>query len=199
MKFRYKYLTILLLATAMLNSCKVYQVSDIAGVYENKWHDTQHKIELNKDCTFVFYVKEGLLIDTIDGKWNLDKKRLLLEEQKEKPYYKMIECDTCSLNYLCVYDAESGEKIPAYLKSYNEGNLLEEKNMYLDAYLQENADSIFIESLGYNPFGVKLKGNTSKHKVFLSKKTGDFLKNKFKIKQGEIKSSNGLVLEKVTN
>ena len=200
MKISHNYLLILLLAFLIIQGCNVvYKVSDITGVYINKWYDTQHELKLHKDNTFIFYVKEGLYTDTIKGEWKFEGKRLLLEAKDNKPFYKTSECDTCSKNYLIVYDIQNTEKMVAFYKAYVKGTLKKEGDTDLLAELPENTDSLYIESLGYSSLGFKIVGNKNKIEVFLSKTGGNLLKNKFYIKGEKIKSSNGLILEKTIN
>jgi hypothetical protein len=51
---------------------------------------------LHKDNSFVFFIKEGLLTDTIKGKWNIEGKQLSLEANNKKSFYKANKCDTCN-------------------------------------------------------------------------------------------------------
>lgn len=191
---------IILIVLLIIQDCNVlHKVNDITGVYNNKWYDTQHELNLNKDNTFIFYVKEGLYSDTIKGEWKIEGNQLLLKENDNNPIYKTIKCDTCSKNYLIVYDIQNKEKMVAFYKAYVKDTLKKEGDIDLFTELPENTDSLFIESLGYSSLGFKIEGNKNKIEVFLSKTGGNLLKNKFYIKGERIKSSNGLILEKTLN
>jgi hypothetical protein len=177
--------------------CKVlYKVNDIAGNYSNKWYDTQHELILHKDNSFVFFIKEGLLTDTIKGKWNIEGKQLSLEANNKKSFYKANKCDTCNNIYLEVYDSRNKEKLIAFYKAYVKDVVKYEGDTDLPIELPQSIDSIQVEALGYSSLSFDVDKNRKKIEVFLSKPESNLLENKFYVKGNKIKLTNGLILKK---
>lgn len=196
MKIGFNYL-IVLLAFCIIDSCSVlHEVNDVAGDYINKWYDTQHELKLYTDNNFVFFIKEGLLLDTIKGTWSAEGKQLLLKADYMQSYYKANKCDTCKNIFLEVYDSHNKEKLMAYYKAYEKGTVKSEGNTDQSIKLPNNIDSVHVETLGYNSLSLEIDKNQKRIEVFLSEPESNLLKNKFYIKKNKIKVANGLVLEK---
>lgn len=186
-----------LLGLFFLQGCNVLpKTNNIAGAYNYEWYDTQHKLSLNKDSTYIFFVKEGLFSDTIKGEWKIKGKQLFLIEKNTNSFHKTINCDTCSQNYLTVHDIQNKENLIAYYKAYINDILIGEGLIESIKEFPINTDSLFIESLGYNSMGFSIEGRILKIDAFLSKTESNLLRNRFYIRKDKIKSSNGLILEK---
>lgn len=196
MRISHNYL-IILIVLLITQGCNVlHKVNDIAGNYSNKWYDTQHELILRKDNSFIFFIKEGLLTDTIKGKWSIEGKQLSLEANNKQSSYKAIKCDTCNNLYLEVYDSRDKEKLIAFYKAYVKGVVKYEGNTDLPVKLPINIDSIQVETLGYSTLSFEVDKNKNKIEVFLSKPGSNLLENEFYVKGNKIKITNGLILEK---
>lgn len=193
----YNFLVIALMSLFIFQGCNTLpKINDITGVYNNKWYDTQHKLCLNNDSTFIFYVKEGLYSDTIRGEWKLTGSQVLLNKNKNSSIYKTIECDTCTHTHLMVYDILTKENLFGHFKAYVKDTLKWEGDIELICELPESIDSLSIESLGYNSLGININSSKTNLEVFLSKKENNLLKNKFYIRRKRIQISNSLILVK---
>lgn len=196
MRISHNYL-IILTVLLITQGCNVlHKYNDIAGNYNNKWHDTQHELILHKDNSFVFFIKEGLLTDTIKGKWSIEGKQLSLEANNKQSFYKAIKCDTCNNIYLEVYDSYNKEKLIAFYKAYVKGVVKYEGNTDSPVKLPVNIDRIQVETLGYNSLSFGVDKNKNKIEVFLSKPESNLLENEFYVKGNKIKITNGLILKK---
>jgi len=196
MRISYNYL-IILSTLLIIHSCSVlHQVNNLEGDYSNNWYDTQHELKLHTDSNFIFFIKEGLLLDTIRGTWSVEGKQLLLKADYIQSYYKANKCDTCKSIFLEVYDSQNKEKLMAHYKGYVKGTLKSEGNTDKPIKLLNDIDSVYIETLGYSSLGFEIDKEQKKIEVFLSEPESNLLKNEFYFKNNKIKVTSGLILEK---
>ena len=72
-----------------LSSC---QTVKLAGHYvEGESYGTKHDLNLFKDGSFQYIIKEGLACDTILGDWTvLENKQLILSTKKTEDYHNLL-------------------------------------------------------------------------------------------------------------
>lgn len=63
-------------------------------------YETRHDLNLFKDGSFQYIIKEGLSCDTILGDWNIkENKQMILSPEKIKSYHIESKCDTCASSF----------------------------------------------------------------------------------------------------
>lgn len=185
-----------------LHSCASYNIEKVVGNYENQWEYTGHKLELFKDSSFIFYVAEELLQDTIKGTWKINGRQIFLIRNEYKPYYVNNECKTCISYNLSTYDSKTRESIPIHYKAFYKDTLKKEGYTDLNgvATISETIDSLYLKSLEYEGTGFRVADKKSYIEAFLLKsQNNEILQYQWVLKGNEIIGSNGLVLKKRPN
>lgn len=201
---RTKRMIITCIVFICLYECASYKIANVVGIYNSKWENTDHTLKVNSDSTFIFYIKEEILQDTIKGKWLIVGKNIILKKDLREPFYKIEYCSNCSDIKLLGFDVNSGHRIFIIYKTFYDGNLINEGSSDSNgiAYLKGELDSVYIESLEYKPLYFVLDNNKQRTiEVYLAKKEIDpILDIKWRLKNDQIVGSNGLILKKaITN
>lgn len=189
---------ILLFTACLVNGCALHNIKNTSGVYQNQWHDTEHQLKLASDGNFIFCIKEGLLKDTIEGKWEIKGKRIFLIANEYKSSYIVNDCKSCDGYKMTTFDSETKKVITVFYKVFYNDFLKNEgyTNEFGNATIIDDIDSIYVESLEYKPFAFKIKPDKSSVDIFLSKtKNYEILQYKWYLKPNEIRCSNGLSLK----
>ena len=158
-KSKFFVFTYMLFGVYSLSSC---QTSKLAGHYvEGESYRTKHDLNLFKDGSFQYIIKEGLACDTILGDWTvLENKQMILSAKKTEDYHNETKCDTCAGKYYIKTYAlpDNYELNKPSVKVYDKGMIIEDGiiNLVGDVIMHK-ADSIQINYFGFEPYTLLLK------------------------------------------
>ena len=191
-----------LLSVFLLYSC---QSVNLAGHYgEAESYGSKHDLNLFKDSSFQYIIKEGLACDTILGDWTvLENKKIILTPNKIVDYHNEAKCDTCEGKfYIKTYSlSDKYELINPFVRVYDKGMIIEDGIIHLveDAIIQK-ADSIMINFYGFEPhtFAPQNKHDVIVN-VFLIEDHQKVLQidRILKIKKDKLVSETGKVVKKI--
>lgn len=180
------------------------QTIELAGRYiENEYYGTKHDLNLYKDGSFQYIIKEGISCDTILGEWDISKnKQMILIPKKIKSYHIESDCDTCA-QYIRITTyalPDNYELNKPSVKVYAKGEVIEEgiANTVKNEIMQK-ADSVLINYFGFKPYVfVPPKRNNVIVRVFLIEEQQELLQRNrtYKIKKSKLVSETGMVLKK---
>ncbi len=205
--FNMKQLIYIILVMLSFHSCKAQGIA--LGEYKNSTFDTQHILMLNADSTFSFFWKEGLVSDTAEGTWSVNRNKLTLNsfitKQDVQSFHEIVNCDTCkNESFVKVIDFTTKEEIPySRLIIFDKGVVILDEVANIEGSAKvnfENIDSIQVENIGFNSYSfVPDKNNNSFYKVSmkpeeLNRKVID--NETWKVKKVQLISPNGIILKK---
>lgn len=119
-------------------------------------YETMHDLNLFKDGSFQFIIKEGLFCDTIFGHWNvMENKQMILKPIKIKSYHIESKCDTCSNDFFIKTFAllDKDELTGASIKVYSKGDIIKDGIANSIGYdIMQKADSIKVNYVGFESY-----------------------------------------------
>lgn len=198
----------LIILVFIFYSCTSQKIAH--GVYFENWHDSYHSLKLNPDSTFIYTFKEGLLFDSISGKWRIVKSKLILNSflsfKDTKSFLEYRICDTCHEGFnIKVIDFESKVDLQyTSLTAYNQGNVVSElaTNEIGNVIIKnQEVDSIKVDYVGYDSF--TFMPNYNADSLIIINMKLEELRRKvitdgvWKIKKNQLVSPKGFVLRKL--
>jgi hypothetical protein len=180
------------------------QTVKLVGHYvEGESYGTRHDLNLLKDGSFLYIVKEGLACDTISGDWTvLENKQIILTSKKTEDYHIETKCDSCSGKYYIRTYAlpDNYELKKPNVKVYDKGTIIEDGIINIvGTAIMNNADSIQINYFGFQPYTfIPHNKNNVIVNVFLIEEQQRVLQRDriLKIKKRNLVMENGMVLKK---
>lgn len=174
---------------------------DITGFYFYK-SPTGGKAELNlyEDSSFVFITIEGMINDTVSGKWDFDRKKVTLIPNKLESYHRHEVCNSCQDKLSIKVNALDGEDLVLPLiELYAQDSLIKTGFLGSINLPSKGFDKIRISHVGSEPYWLNLKKmNNEMVIVYLKSEIKGILEQELtlKMKKEALIMSNGLELKK---
>jgi hypothetical protein len=153
----------LVIICVTLMGCRTTK-NPVFGEYEKSSNFSHLNIFIYQDSTFRLIYRNGMLGDTIFGKWIINHKYLILNsyinEFNTKGQVLFNSCDTCgNVIPVQVKDLFTHDGIPARITSIKNNKIIGETDCNLNGsanLFHSSVDSIFVDFLGYEPLSLAI-------------------------------------------
>lgn len=186
--------------------CPTKDIENLTGKYYNESYGTRHNLIIQEDSSFDYYIKEGMLIDTIHGGWTTAGcKAIILKKRKKnfcKGFLKSYRCDTCNQLIFKTYSAAEETALHPTYELYKKGKVIKKdfSNNNMIKINNVEVDSIKFTHLGYKPYIFRIDTITQHNlvKIYMvnDKLEYDFGQTqKWKLKSNSLINPRGLIFK----